>query len=218
MPSTARSTPRYESILLMAAIVLLGMNFTYKLSSLAKLYSKRSQEAINGGIWEVERKPVAFAFDSGLRYDFNASQAWGALVPGDGLIHLGPNHEPFMVSMFHQLRCLDVVRDQLTKSRAQREEQPARHCMNYIRQMILCRGDTNLDPYQYPSNIHPVEPHPVRRCLDWNAVYSAVVANQREYEALAGDGAEEQPMVSPSSKRGTSESMRWWSTEEEGAR
>ena len=43
----------------------------------------------SGGMWDVERKPVAFAFDSGLRYDLNASQAWAALVPGDGLVHLG---------------------------------------------------------------------------------------------------------------------------------
>ena len=138
---------------------------------------------ILGGVWDVERKPVAFAFDSGLRYDLNASHAWGALVPGDGLVYLGSHREPFMVSMFHQLRCLDVMRDQLMKPLAQRDEQPARHCMNYIREMILCRGDTNLDPYQYPSNIHPVEPHPVRRCLDWNAVYRAVEDSQREYRA-----------------------------------
>ena len=136
-----------------------------------------------GGLWEVERKPVAFAFDSGLHYDFNASHAWGALVPGDGLVHLGPAREPFLVSMFHQLRCLDVMRDQLTKPRSARTEQPARHCMNYIREMILCRGDTNLDPYQYPSNIKPVEPHPVRRCLDWRAVYAATEESQREHQA-----------------------------------
>ncbi|KAI0755608.1 hypothetical protein C8Q74DRAFT_1210447 [Fomes fomentarius] len=180
MPSSSR---RFESILLAIAILLLGLNLTYKVISLTWLYHTPTRNQVNGGVWDVERKPVAFSFDSGLRYDFNASQAWGALVPGDGLIYLGPKREPFMVSMLHQLRCLDVMRDQLTKPRAQRDEQPARHCMNYIREMILCRGDTNLDPYQYPSNIHPVEPHPVRRCLNWNAVYEAVEENQREYKA-----------------------------------
>ena len=102
-------------------------------------------------------------------------------MPDDGLVHLGPAREPFLVSMLHQLRCLDVLRDQLSKPLAERTEQPARHCINYVREMILCRGDTNLDPYQYPSNIHPVEAHPVRRCLDWRAVYEAVEENQREY-------------------------------------
>ena len=200
------SPRRFESFILSIAILFLGLNFTYKFVNLTLLYrqsrhelkpnGKRNGQSFVylhecsilfslGGVWDVERKPVAFAFDSGLRYDLNASQAWGALVPGEGLIHLGPHHEPFLVSMFHQLRCLDVMRDQLSKPRAQRDEQPARHCMNYIRQMILCRGDTHLDPYQYPSNIHPVEPHPVRRCLDWRAVYEAVEKNQKEYADLA---------------------------------
>lgn len=137
-------------------------------------------------MWSVDRKPVAFLFDAGLRrYTLNSSTEWAALVPGDGLVHLsdGEHEEPFMVSMLHQLRCLDVMRDQLTKPRAERTEQPARHCMNYIRQMILCRGDTHLDPYQYPSNIHPVESNPIRRCMDWRAVYDAVEQNQREHAA-----------------------------------
>ncbi|KAI0738164.1 hypothetical protein C8Q80DRAFT_261631 [Daedaleopsis nitida] len=184
------SARRLESIILAAATLLLGLNLTYKLVSLTYLYRSPTRTPINGGIWDVERKPVAFAFDSGLRYDFNASHAWRSLVPGDGLVYLGPHREPFMVSMFHQLRCLDVMRDQLTKPLAERDEQPARHCMNYIREMILCRGDTNLDPYQYPSNIHPVEPHPVRRCLDWNAVYSAVEENQQEFAAWTDSDAE----------------------------
>ncbi|EJF62014.1 hypothetical protein BD309DRAFT_972172 [Dichomitus squalens] len=183
------ATRRLESFILAIAILFLGLNFTYKLINLSLLHRRPKHDLVNGGVWNVEREHVAFAFDSGLRYDLNASQAWAALVPGDGIVHLGAQHEPFMVSMFHQLRCLDVMRDQLTKTRAQREEQPARHCMNYIRQMILCRGDTNLDPYQYPSNIHPVEPHPVRRCLDWRAVYEAVEENQREYAEWAPDGS-----------------------------
>ncbi|KAI1782599.1 hypothetical protein LXA43DRAFT_1103693 [Ganoderma leucocontextum] len=184
------SPRRFESFILSIAILFLGLNFTYKFVNLMLLYRQsKHQLKPNGGVWDVERKPVAFAFDSGLRYDLNASQAWGALVPGEGLVRLGVHREPFMVAMFHQLRCLDVMRDQLTKPRAQRDEQPARHCMNYIRQMILCRGDTHLDPYQYPSNIHPVEPHPVRRCLDWRAVYEAVEANQKEYAEWARPGA-----------------------------
>ena len=36
-----------------------------------------------GGLWEVERKPVAHAFNSSLYYDFNTSHAWGELILGD---------------------------------------------------------------------------------------------------------------------------------------
>ncbi|KAI0354434.1 hypothetical protein OH77DRAFT_1521711 [Trametes cingulata] len=179
---------RLESVVYVAVLTLLGLNFTYKVVSLTRLFHLPTAEPIDGGVWDVERKPVAFQFDNGLHYDFNASAAWGALVPGDGLIHLGPHREPFMVSMLHQLRCLDIMRDQLTKPLAERTEQPARHCMNYIRQMILCRGDTHLDPYQYSSNIRPVDPNPIRRCLDWRAVYRAVEENQREYAAWTAAG------------------------------
>ncbi|KAI0668224.1 hypothetical protein C8Q78DRAFT_980708 [Trametes maxima] len=180
-------TRRLETVILLAVITLLGLNFGYKLVSLTRLYYAPTAPPINGGVWDVERKPVAFQFDLGLRYGFNDSASWRALVPGDGLVHLGPHREAFLPSLFHQLQCLDVLRDQLTKPRVERAEEPARHCMNYILQMILCRGDTNLDPYQYPSNIHPVDANPIRRCLDWRAVYSAVEENQREYARWEAD-------------------------------
>ncbi|KAI9068925.1 hypothetical protein FKP32DRAFT_1560703 [Trametes sanguinea] len=172
---------RGQNAVILVVITLLCCNVLVKLMSLSRLHRASEVAPANGGIWDVERKPVAFQFDLGLHYGFNASAAWRALVPGDGLIHLGPHREPFTVSMLHQLRCLDVMREQLTKPRAAREEQPARHCVNYIRQMILCRGDTQLDPYQYPSNNRPVDANPIRRCLDWRAVYDAVDENQREY-------------------------------------
>ncbi|CDO70537.1 hypothetical protein BN946_scf184573.g5 [Trametes cinnabarina] len=203
---TSRSV---ERAIIALVLSLLGCNFIFKLASLHRLHRASHVSLANGiitfsllhvvftfahavrtgGIWDVERKPVAFQFDLGLHYGFNASAAWGALVPGAGLVHLGPHREPFMVSMLHQLRCLDIMRDQLAKPRAQREEQPARHCMNYIRQMILCRGDTQLDPYQYPSNNKPVDANPIRRCLDWRAVYDAVDENQREYAKWIARGS-----------------------------
>ncbi|KAI0773143.1 hypothetical protein BD413DRAFT_492139 [Trametes elegans] len=180
---------RSELLAIVAVIVLLAVNLVHKLVSLSHLCHAPADDPINGGVWEVERAPVAFQFDLGLHYGFNASDAWGALVPGDGLVRLGPHREPFAVSMLHQLRCLDIMREQLTLPLAARAEQPARHCMNYIRQMILCRGDTHLDPYQYPSNIRPLDANPIRRCLDWRAVYTAVEDNQREYAEWAAAAA-----------------------------
>ncbi|KAI0631448.1 hypothetical protein C8Q77DRAFT_1218934 [Trametes polyzona] len=192
------SSRRMESATFIVLFALLSINFAFKFVSLIKLYHAPPPEPINGGVWDVERKPVAFQFDSGLHYGFNASAAWRALVPGTGHIYLpsptslsdnATEPEPFMVSMFHQLRCLDVLRAQLALPRAERTEQPARHCMNYIRQMVLCRGDTHLDPYQYPSNVRPVDANPIRRCRDWRAVYEAVDANQREYAEWAAAAA-----------------------------
>ena len=81
--------------------------------------------------------------------------------------------------MLHQLRCLDVLRDQLTRTKGERDTEPTRHCLNYLRQMLLCRGDLYLDAYQYAHNVNAVHPHPVRRCRDWRAIYEKVAENQR---------------------------------------
>ena len=114
-----------------------------------------------------------------------AEEKWMTIYPdGSGFVRLGDERRILCVSMFHQLHCVEKMRRALDNPDDPIATLPhLQHCMNYIREMILCRGDTNLDPYQYPSNIHPVEPHPVRRCLDWNAVYRAVEDSQREYRA-----------------------------------
>ena len=61
--------------------------------------------------------------------------------------------------------------------------QPSRHCFNYLRQTLACRGDLQMDAYQYAHKVHALHPHAVRRCRDWRPVYEKVWENQREYHA-----------------------------------
>ena len=42
------SSPHYESIILMVAILLLALNFSYKLSTLVKLHSRPNHDIVNG--------------------------------------------------------------------------------------------------------------------------------------------------------------------------
>lgn len=137
---------------------------------------------ITAQIWDVPRKYVLLEFDDGFRYGLNATSEWSTLIPGEGIVHLGPQGTPHMISMFHELRCLDIIRSQIITPAAHRDLHLAQHCMNYIRQMVLCRGDTYLDPYQYPSHIATVDKFVGRKCLDWRAVYDAVESNQKEQE------------------------------------
>lgn len=108
---------------------------------------------------------------------------WDRLAPESGIIHLGIDRRAFSISMFHQLRCLDVVRETLADARQDRqtsfhEVSTTSHCLNYLRQMALCRSDTALSAilgvqnHQYPS---------VYQCRDWNAVYREAISNQIEY-------------------------------------
>ncbi|OBZ73321.1 hypothetical protein A0H81_06834 [Grifola frondosa] len=177
---------RLEIVFLSVAIILLALNTTSKVAIFVVWLQGRTSEHTADAIWMVERPPVLFEFDSYSHYQAQSAAEWSALVPGDGIVYLGPHHQPFIVAMFHQLRCLDIVRNQLATPVELRELETARHCINYLREMILCRGDTFLDPYQYAHKIAALDPHPIRRCLDWRAVYTAVEVNQEAYADSSG--------------------------------
>lgn len=53
--------------------------------------------------------------------------------------------------MFHQLQCLDKMRSWLDSGEDEVEKDEEgwgdqQHCMNYLRQVFLCRGDLTLEP------------------------------------------------------------------------
>ncbi|KAL1943600.1 hypothetical protein VTO73DRAFT_4045 [Trametes versicolor] len=176
-----------ENAFIAIAIALLAANAALKLVARATISRVEGHEnESNHPLWSVERGEVLLQHDSWTRYHLDAAQQWAPLFPEGGIIHLGPEQTPYTVSMMHQLRCLDVLRDQLNRPKSERSEQPARHCLNYIRQQLMCRGDLQLDPYQYPHKVRAVHPHAIRKCKDWRAVYEKVEANQMEYAAWVG--------------------------------
>ncbi|KZT65099.1 hypothetical protein DAEQUDRAFT_769141 [Daedalea quercina L-15889] len=69
-------------------------------------------------LWDVERRLVHLQFDHYQRYHLDAAPQWAALVPNDGLVYVANvdgsegagERQAWTLSMFHQLRCLDVVR------------------------------------------------------------------------------------------------------------
>jgi hypothetical protein len=137
----------------------------------------------------------------------SADAEWAALAPNDGILHLGPHRLPYSISLFHQLRCLDVIRRQLNAAIVATDDddddhpsdsEPSssswssspddrdgldglgRHCLNYMRQMVLCRADLALDPVLGRGLEARVRPD-TNRCVDWRRVYEELQKNQREY-------------------------------------
>jgi Mycotoxin biosynthesis protein UstYa len=108
---------------------------------------------------------------------------WKALIPGDGLIYLqvGKEQRTFSISMMHQLRCLDILRSDIVEIKKQHATLPdtgmSRHCLNYLRQMILCRADLHLESVRSERGIH----QGVRTCRNWDIVYREVERNQEDY-------------------------------------
>ena len=119
--------------------------------------------------------------DDTLHFDLTSPEGaaeWSAIVPGSGLVYLGPQRAPFTISMLHQLKCLNVIRSILPhRNDSDVQGTLVQHCLNYLRQMIMCRADTHLESVQDPMT-SKVDEFSVYRCRDWCAVYDAVAANQ----------------------------------------
>lgn len=135
-----------------------------------------------------------------VHYHFDSAEGsleWDTLLPSGGaIVRLGPKGRPFTVSLFHQLRCLRIINDALSmtyaaghaSNRTLRREANATtsnrmletHCMNYMRQMILCRANSRLEPMMARYGATKTVWEATHRCHDWEAVYEAAEEN---YEA-----------------------------------
>lgn len=106
---------------------------------------------------------------------------WSAIVPQSGVVHLGPRHEPYTISMMHQLRCLDVLRDAIaTKNGTSQASNLAAHCLNYMKQMVLCRQGLYLEPLPSITIPSPVGLYGLYECKNWGMVYREMGRNQQE--------------------------------------
>jgi hypothetical protein len=122
------------------------------------------------------------------------SAEWETMLPGagDGLIYLGPERHPFSISLFHQLRCLNILRKAIVSGLKHVDHdhrdvgvqsELVRHCMGYIRQMILCRSDLRLENVRIPRARSVTNSDVTHTCKDWQAVYVAAERNNQEYAA-----------------------------------
>jgi hypothetical protein len=110
----------------------------------------------------------------------NGAAEWAALIPRNGTIYLGEGRHPFSLSMFHQLRCLDIIRSDISHTVTtgiSPTTELSRHCLNYLRQMVLCRSDVRLENLRGNRGTYPG----LVTCKDWAAVYKEVKENQDQY-------------------------------------
>ncbi|KIJ53317.1 hypothetical protein M422DRAFT_222673 [Sphaerobolus stellatus SS14] len=121
--------------------------------------------------------------DNSVHYGVNEPEAdaeWDALVPNDGVVEL--DGEIYTISMFHQLRCLNVIRLALRERGDRGPTDLDRHCLNYLRQMFLCRGDTHMEMIGGVAK-HGEDYTNEFVCNDWRAVYDeieTVTSNTRQ--------------------------------------
>lgn len=122
-----------------------------------------------------------------IHYQLEGPEAdadWDALAPRKGIIHLGSQSHPFSIALFHELRCLDIFRQEIlsfrqeNSTRVQELSALSRHCLNYLRQTTLCRADMSLIAI---LGHHHGELFPdTYECKDWRRVYAALEDNQEQ--------------------------------------
>ncbi|KAF9557474.1 hypothetical protein CPC08DRAFT_710372 [Agrocybe pediades] len=140
-------------------------------------------------VWNIDTgRSVTMRFEDTVRFSFEDDETsnleWDSLSPGRGLIYLGEHKRPFSTSMFHQLRCISIIRTQAIRNITKDNDTSSAssvgfHCLNYLRQMVLCRSDRAIAPISaFPEKVMDYD---YAQCRDWTAVYDAVALNQREH-------------------------------------
>ncbi|TFK51120.1 hypothetical protein OE88DRAFT_1660444 [Heliocybe sulcata] len=126
-----------------------------------------------------------------VHYDINGSDAeeeWESTFPrGEGFVYLGPERRRFGLSTFHQMHCLQKIRHALTSGNVGTH---TTHCLTYLRLMVLCRSDLQLEPVldeaQEVSWLD-VDWSRERECKDWGQLYEWLGKNTDEYEGWSGN-------------------------------
>ncbi|TFK84805.1 hypothetical protein K466DRAFT_495922 [Polyporus arcularius HHB13444] len=111
----------------------------------------------------------------GSHFSLEADDEWGTQFPlHDGFTSLGRSNRTFLVSMVHQMHCLDVIRVGFVTN-ATGYHRHVEHCLRYLRQIVLCYADTTLEVDE-PGIKDGEMAHAasgvgaIHRCKDWTVL------------------------------------------------
>ncbi|KAJ7457332.1 hypothetical protein FB451DRAFT_1274591 [Mycena latifolia] len=112
-----------------------------------------------------------------------AQELWAtSSSKGFGYVRLGPAHRAFAVAIFHQLHCVRLMRGALDGRYDDVARGHMHHCLNYIRQMILCSPDLTLEPPDVLDRDFEVQRAGATHvCNDWSVMYADAAKNWEEW-------------------------------------
>ncbi|KAJ6464365.1 hypothetical protein C8R45DRAFT_910982 [Mycena sanguinolenta] len=130
---------------------------------------------------------VALRIITAERYGLgdDANEEWSKTLPESGhLVHLNADAsgeaEAHTVTLFHQLKCLDIIRAQYKLPATAPISPRTGHCLNYLRQTVLCRPNLRLESVDDEFG-HSDRNYYDTVCNDWTAVYREAERNHVAY-------------------------------------
>ncbi|KAL5522479.1 hypothetical protein ACEPAG_8495 [Sanghuangporus baumii] len=106
-------------------------------------------------------------------YAADGYREWETQFPSNGgYVELGPQNRTFQLTVFHELRCLGLIRDAVAAQSFGEEPKRLHNCFNYLRELILCRADVTLE--EVLDEQHSVNHMFLHVCRDWEALYTAI--------------------------------------------
>ncbi|KAK0186037.1 hypothetical protein F5146DRAFT_1143615 [Armillaria mellea] len=113
-----------------------------------------------------------------------SDEEFAKLLPSGGhTVHISPSNsvddaEAYTVTLFHQLKCLDIIRREYGKTYPSTPEL-TQHCLTYLHQSILCRPYLGLEVTK--NVVATARKSRETVCKDWEAVYEETERNQAAY-------------------------------------
>ncbi|KAJ6460032.1 hypothetical protein C8R47DRAFT_1327817 [Mycena vitilis] len=151
-------------------------NYSYVGDDYPELWEIPSLQKIGMVVEETRSYPI----DGGD----NALEIWAtSSSKGFGYVRLGPEQRTFAVAMFHQLHCVRLIRAGLGGRYDTYTINHMHHCLNYIRQMILCSPNLTLEPADVLSRDFEVDRIGATHvCTDWSAMYDEAANNWARFK------------------------------------
>ncbi|KAI0774728.1 hypothetical protein BD413DRAFT_303677 [Trametes elegans] len=97
-------------------------------------------------------------------------------------MRLGPEHRTFTIAMFYQLHCLRLISSGIAGDYRLTTAAHFVHCLTYIRQLVLCKPDLTLEPYDIIEwDFALNRDSSTHICHDWTQACDAMARNWDEW-------------------------------------
>jgi len=189
----------YRRVLLacIASIISSGVALSSDIDAHRKRITSASSAAEGLFFSPPNVEPVALTVFNTVRYSLDTEsggEEFSQLLPTGGHVvyiadrRVGKDHDDedfasgvkaYTVTLFHQLKCLDIIRQQLfNDAESNRSAVMSRHCINYLRQTILCSPNLRLESATSPGTV--TETYETV-CRDWTTLYEEAERNYRTF-------------------------------------